>query len=134
MEIMNIYLDIDGVILNKEGKQMTYLTEFLTYLFDKFPTSIYWLTTHCKDGKTDWLFKHLDGKLDPINVKFIMRVKPNKWETLKTEGIDFNKRFLWFDDNALIAEQKILELHNCPESWVKVDNNLQEIVAKLKNT
>lgn len=129
---MNIYLDIDGVILTKEGKQMPYLKEFLQYIFNRFPTSVYWLTTHCKDGTTGWLFKHLDGKLDEINKRYVMRVKPTKWETLKTEAIDFNKEFLWFDDNALTVEQKVLELNRKLDSWVKVEDNLDEILFKLK--
>ncbi|KKR06253.1 MAG: hypothetical protein UT34_C0001G0293 [candidate division WS6 bacterium GW2011_GWF2_39_15] len=131
---MNIYLDIDGVILTKQGDQMPYLQEFLSTIFDLFPTKVYWLTTHCKDGTTNWLFKHIDGKLDPINEKFIMRVKPTKWDTLKTEAIDFTKDFLWFDDNVLMVEQKILQYYKKFDSWVKVEDNLEEITGKLKNT
>lgn len=54
---MNIYLDIDGVILTKEGKQMQYLKEFLLYVFDLAGENIYWLSTHCKDGNTDRVLK-----------------------------------------------------------------------------
>lgn len=128
---MNIYLDIDGVILTRQGDQMPYLKEFFDFVFKISPTNVYWLTTHCKDGTTDGLLNHLKGRLDTINEEYCMKVKPTKWQTLKTEAIDFDNEFWWFDDYILTAEQKILEQYSKLHSWVKVENNLKDIVEDL---
>lgn len=128
---MNIYLDIDGVILTRTGDQMPYLKEFFDFVFRISSMNVYWLTTHCKDGTTDGLLRHLKGKLNPIIEEYCTRVKPTKWQTLKTEAIDFDNEFWWFDDYILTAEQKILEQYSKLHSWVKVENNLQEIVDYL---
>ena len=42
----NIYLDIDGVVITKDGKQANYLEEFLEHIVSTY--DCYWLTTHCK--------------------------------------------------------------------------------------
>ena len=39
----------------------------------------------------------------------VSKVKPNKWDYLKTEGIDFLDDFLWFDDNFFPEERDVLE-------------------------
>ncbi|OGM16531.1 hypothetical protein A2V56_00600 [Candidatus Woesebacteria bacterium RBG_19FT_COMBO_42_9] len=46
---MNIYLDIDGVILANDKQAALYAKEFLKYVTDNYPT--YWLTTHCKGDR-----------------------------------------------------------------------------------
>lgn len=43
---MNIYLDIDGVILANDLHKSNYADEFIKHLVNKYP--VYWLTTHCK--------------------------------------------------------------------------------------
>lgn len=127
---MNIYLDIDGVILTKEGKQMQYLKEFLLYVFDLAGENIYWLSTHCKDGNTDRVLNHLQGKVEEDVFEVLKRVKGTRWETLKTEGIDLDREFLWFDDNIFQSEYKVLEELNKDYCLIKVENNLEELVEE----
>ena len=43
---MNIYLDIDGVLLVDVGKPAHFANEFLQAVLKKYPDSTYWLTTH----------------------------------------------------------------------------------------
>ena len=43
---MNIYLDIDGVIMANDREPARHVTEFLEFVVNKYP--VYWLTTHCK--------------------------------------------------------------------------------------
>ena len=43
---MNIYLDIDGVIITNNFQPAEHLGEFLKYILEKH--KVYWLTTHCK--------------------------------------------------------------------------------------
>ena len=43
---MNIYLDIDAVILANDKQPALHVKEFVKYLTDNYP--VFWLTTHCK--------------------------------------------------------------------------------------
>jgi hypothetical protein len=129
---MKAYLDVDGVILTKDGIQMPNLKEFLDILFTVFEGEIYWLTTHCKDSDTSRVLNRLQGVLEHDQYERLLFIKPAPWYELKTEGIDFNDRFYWFDDNVFLAEQKVLEDHGKKDSWIKVDNNLIEIVDYLE--
>lgn len=63
---MNIYLDIDGVLLVDVGKPAHLANEenlaigaaeFIKYAADNF--DVYWLTTHCMDGTTDHAIEYL---------------------------------------------------------------------------
>lgn len=46
--MINIYLDIDGVLLTKNLKPANYAFEFLQYVLSNYPFSTYWLTTRCQ--------------------------------------------------------------------------------------
>ena len=48
---MNIYLDIDGILLTKYGTLVPGAPEFVEQIVRKH--DVYWLTTWCKDGKSD---------------------------------------------------------------------------------
>ena len=126
---MNFYLDIDGVLLNKEGKPSLHLDRFIS---DVSKYNIYWLTTHCKGNATNALQK-LVGKVSPESYFLLLNFRPTNWNTWKTEAIDFTQDFRWLDDNIFIAEQKVLESHNCFDKFIKVDlvnnpNQLREII------
>jgi hypothetical protein len=129
---MNIYLDIDGVLLDtKEYKQMPYLKEFLNTVFDISNNNVYWLSTHTKHGKNDIALYHLKEKLDRDIFEIIKGIKNTKWDTLKTEGIDLDSDFLWFDDVIFQSEYKVLEKINKEHCLIKVNNNLEEMVEVL---
>ncbi|KUK77504.1 MAG: hypothetical protein XD93_0287 [candidate division WS6 bacterium 34_10] len=127
---MKIYLDIDGVILTKEGKQMPFLKEFLLYVFNLAGDEVYWLSTHCKDGNTDRVIQHLEGKVEDDVLEVLKIVRGTKWEDLKTEGIDLNSEFLWFDDNIFESEYRVLEELNKDYCLIKVEENLEELVEE----
>lgn len=118
---MNYYLDIDGTLLTKEGKQMPNLRGFLQMIFSMPNTRVYWLTTHCKNGDTDRVFRHISNAIEPDLLELLKQVKPTKWETLKTEAINFNEDFLWFDDWIMEAEKEVLRSHKCESKWIKVE-------------
>ena len=42
---MNVYLDIDGVLLANEKSAANYADEFLKAVLAAYPDSTYWLTT-----------------------------------------------------------------------------------------
>lgn len=45
---MNIYLDIDGVLLANDWNAANHANEFLRLVLEKYPDTTYWLTTHCQ--------------------------------------------------------------------------------------
>ena len=48
---MNLYLDIDGVLLNHDSDtKANYSIELIDYITNEF--DCYWLTTHCKGDAT----------------------------------------------------------------------------------
>ena len=46
---MNIYLDIDGVIVANDNTAANHASEFIEYVLTYYPDTTYWLTTHCQD-------------------------------------------------------------------------------------
>ena len=50
-----------------------------------------------------------------------MKIKPTKWKVLKTEAINMNEDFLWFDDTLSWGEEQELKKHNKVSSYVKVN-------------
>ena len=131
--MINLYLDIDGVILRKDQGLPKSLDEFLEFVIDNF--NCFWLTTHCKgDNKT--AIKYLSSFF-PINLLEKMKtVKPTNWETLKTEAINFDEDFVWIDDYPFEAEKAILNRKGKLENLIQVDlsneNELQLVIGKLK--
>ncbi|MEX1112173.1 MAG: hypothetical protein WEC84_01810 [Candidatus Andersenbacteria bacterium] len=128
---MNIYLDIDGVILANDKQPALHADEFIGHLVDNFP--VYWLTTHCRfEGDNPVL--HLSQFFSNDTVRQLKRVKPAYWDMLKTEGIDFNQPFIWFDDDPLETEKEFLAQRNILSSWVEVDlsKNVHQLRELLK--
>jgi len=137
---MNIYLDIDGVLLANENALAPHAEEFLNTVLDKYPSSTYWLTTHCWRGENRAV-EILSPHISPELIERIMQIKPTEWDEAKTDAIDFSQPFLWFDDDLYPEERTALEVHGAIAGWVGIDlandpNQLQkqiEELATLKN-
>lgn len=132
---MNIYLDIDGVLLVNDKEVSNYANEFLQAVLRKYPDSTYWLTTHYWHNQ-DTTRLVLDPHLSPETVVLLDKIKPTVWNDNKTQGIDFSQPFLWFDDDLFDDERKELELHDALQSWIEVDlykdkNQLQQLIKLL---
>lgn len=116
---MNIYLDIDGVLLANESNLAEGAKEFIKYAADNF--DVYWLTTHCMDGDpahaVEYIARVEQEDLRPWLIKF----KPTVWSLKKTEAIDFTKPFFWYDDDCFSEERKVLRDNNALNSWIEVD-------------
>src|SRR3989344_4999508 len=125
---MNIYLDIDGVILANDKQPAKYVKEFLKYVTDNYTT--YWLTTHCRDEE-NYVIPLLSRFLDKETIETAKKIKPTNWSMSKTEGIDFSKPFLWFDDYIFDFEKQDLIKHGSLESWIEVD--LSKNVEQLQD-
>ena len=124
---MNIYLDIDGVLLTKQGEPASYLREFLDYIVQRHTP--YWLTTHCK-GDAGPTIAHLKRKLPPELHTYVQAVGPTNWDVLKTDAIDFTKDFRWLDDAVMQSEEEVLQNHNALHKLISID--LQGKPARLK--
>ncbi len=117
---MNIYIDIDGVLLANEIHTAPGANKFLRALLTKHPDSTYWLTTHCWRGENRCI-ELLSPFLQPETAALLPKIKPTEWGELKTDAIDFNQPFLWFDDDLLPDEAKVLRQHNALGNYVPVD-------------
>lgn len=116
---MNIYLDIDGVLLDNRGSLSVGVTEFIKYAVEHF--DVYWLTTHCMDGTTEHAIEYLNRASDEDLRPWLEKFKPVAWSLKKTEAIDFTKPFLWFDDDCFTGEKIDLQQHRALNSWVEID-------------
>lgn len=108
---MNIYLDIDGVLLKKDGTLANYFEEFLEFFVSNH--NIFWLTTHCRGGENNAI-RHISryNEISERSLELLQKIKPTDWKTLKTEGIDFSQPFSWIDDCIMDAEKKVLLENN----------------------
>lgn len=128
---MNIYLDIDGVLIGSNSPQKDRV-RFIKYILKHYPDSTFWLTSHCRKDVNRTaeqlqyngdLPKKLIAKMDRI-------IQPNGFDTLKTDGIDFSKPFLWFDDNLFYSEKEVLQRHKALDSHIMM-NKKEPKMAKI---
>ena len=117
---MNIYLDVDGVLLNHDGSLANHADEFLAAMVHS-GHPVHWLTTRCRDGDSSAVVAVLGRLVQPSTVELLASIKPTSWATSKLEAIDLRSPFIWIDDQPLQFE--IEELQECGllDRWVKVD-------------
>lgn len=132
---VNIYLDIDGVLLANDKQPALGVKEFLTYFIDRYPT--YWLTTHCK-GDAEYTINHIHRYFDLETMELLKKIKATNWSYSKTEAIDFTQPFIWFDDQVFEFEKEQLRKNNCLNSWINVDlrnnpSHLKDILELFKD-
>lgn len=132
---MNIYLDIDGVLLINEDHASPHADDFIQHILKKYPDSTYWLTTHNWKGENR-AKEVLAPHLKPETVELLDKIKPSEWDELKTDAINFEEDFLWFDDDLWPDELKVLEKHNAATDFVMVNlgknpNQLKTLVERL---
>ena len=119
---MNIYLDIDGVLLANETHAANFADELLQEVLRQYPDSTYWLTTHNWRGKNrakEVLAPHLRAETVPL----LDKIKLTVWNEMKTDGIDFSEKFIWLDDDLWEDELKVLEEYNATDNFILVDLN-----------
>lgn len=127
---LNIYLDIDGVLLINDKNAAPYADEFIQHVISKYPSSVYWLTTHNWRGENR-AREVLAPHLKPETVELLNKVLPSEWKELKTDAIDFSQDFLWFDDDLWPDELAVLEENNATGNFVMV--NLDKDPNMLKS-
>jgi len=115
---MNIYLDVNGVLIDKYLKPAKGVVDFLKHTTEKH--TVYWLTTHCKGGENNAVW-YLKGKLPKEAHDYIEKIKVTDWSTWKTEAIDFSQDFRWLDDTVYRAELDMLREHGCEDKLIQID-------------
>jgi hypothetical protein len=118
---MNIYIDIDGVLLHdsleKNGQPVNHALELLREATTKH--NCFWLTTHCRGGENH-VAEYL-GKRFPESKIYLNKIQPTNWNTWKTEAIDFSQDFRWLDDDVYEEEYRVLSKHDCRDKLILVD-------------
>ena len=107
-KVDKIYFDIDGVLRGVASPREDVMA-LLRYCLDNYPGAVYWLTTHCRGGEN-----HTNSALrgefpDELVDELYSKVLPTDWGVLKTEAIDMDSDFVWFDDNLFESERMVLE-------------------------
>lgn len=115
---IDIYLNVDGVLLGSNSRPSNYSREFLKHIVPNFDT--YWLSSRAK-GENFAVIKELSLVFEPKIIELISRVRPTRWSFAKTQAIDFSRPFLWFDDELVVHERLELIKNNVLESWIEVD-------------
>lgn len=137
MSRLNIYLDIDGVLLSSEGRAASYADDFIRLVLSRWPDSTYWLTTHYWRGQNTTR-QVLEPALKPATLRLLDMIKPTTWGDLKTDGINFKQPFLWFDDDLYEEEREILKHYDALECHRNINlqkdpMQLLDEIAYLKN-
>lgn len=117
---MNIYLNIDGVLISESGQAAFYADEFLNLIIKKWPGSIYWLTMQSRGGRFG-SHEALKNVLKPATYARIRTIQPGAWRELKTDAIDFTKPFLWFDEHITPEENQILSRYQAEACFRQVN-------------
>ncbi len=138
--MINIYLDIDGVLLIPDytngDKWIPDIENIFKYLTENF--NCFWLSTHSHHGKLDT--NKLFYSLPKDNLKkYFEKIKSPAWNVLKTEAIDFSMPFIWIEDQPLASEIEVLKQHGCSESLLLVNikkdrltlEKIKEYVSKV---
>ena len=129
---MNIYLDVDGVLLDN-GKPASFVSSFLEHIFEKYPDTTYWLTTRC-NGDANEVLRQIQSLFDGDTQQLLEMIKPTSWPIVKTQAIDFSQPFLWYDDHLGWADKQALESNNALSSLRRIDLEAQpsQLVAEVE--
>lgn len=118
---MNIYLDIDGTMIHENLAESIPAIGLAEFIIALRPHTTYWLTTHCRDGNPERPREIMKQYLPAELHVDIDRIKPTVWDILKTEGIDWSKDFIWFDNDIRDAEWKMFAQSKEGQSFIEVD-------------
>lgn len=131
---MNVYLDIDGVLLANDLNPANHVHKFLETVNTK-ADKVYWLTTHCQ-GNASTAVNRLALVFEPKTLELVKDYLPTAWETAKTRAIRMDEPFLWFDDDLFHEEKNALIERGLLDNWIGVDlakdeDNLQKFITSF---
>ena len=108
MSGIDLYLDLDGVILRRIGRiefrgRLEYCVApgamgFLSWAVETF--SCYWLTSRSRDGSIEEIERAFRFARGAAGARGLVRaIRPALWGVEKVSGIDLSRDFYWVDDN-----------------------------------
>jgi hypothetical protein len=117
---MNIYLNIESVLLVSGSTLANHADGFLRAVLAKYPDATYWLTPNdeVSRDKTKTL---LASQLKPETTALLDEVKVAQWSGTESEAVDFKQDFLWFGNELWPEDLKALERHEVVERFVLID-------------
>ena len=119
---MNIYLDVNRVLLNEDLSPAKHVHEVIKIALENH--DVYWLTTHCRGDDTKQVIKYLSFHLKLPTIKLIKNIKPTYWINEQTEAIDCGKDFLWFVNYVMEEDKELLE--RCQKIKCLIEVNLEK--------
>ncbi len=125
---LSIYLDVHGTLVRNNTPEAC-LHEFITYITSTY--DCYWLTSLAKDGQIDNIQNYLllaGVSTETLELMF-KHVKPTKWHNNKSEAIDLDKPFLWFDDAPLATDIYILREKQLTDSLFQIDPQTEKTIC-----
>ena len=129
---LDLYLDIDGVLLKKNGEVPHGLEDFLRFAISNF--NCFWLTTHCK-GNSSTPIRYLSKYFSPNQIELLQNLQATNWDSLKTDAIDFSRPFVWLDDQPFESEKLVLNSNGCSNQLIIVDldrhRELKQVAIQL---
>lgn len=128
-KIDKIYFDIDGVLKGTASPREDVIA-LIRYCLDNYSDSLYWLTTHCKRGENQTNFALFDVFPAGLVEEMYQTFKPTNWEVLKTDGIDLDSDFVWFDDNLFESEKNVLESYYVLDGFFRMNPKDPEMAKK----
>jgi hypothetical protein len=128
-KIDKIYFDIDGVIRGVASPKEDVMA-LLRYCLDNYPGKLYWLTTHCRGGENHTNVALRGEFPDEFVDELYSKVLPTEWGALKTDAIDMDSDFVWFDDNLFEAEKDVLEQNYVLDGFFRMNPREPEMARK----
>lgn len=117
---MNIYLDVDRVLLKRDGTLAPHCEEFLEFFVTHH--TVYWFTIHCRNSENRVLESIMrKNDLSEKMRDLLQCVQPTTWQDLRTEVIDFSQDFVLFTDAVTFEEKTVLLEENAFFRWHEVD-------------
>ena len=131
---MNLFIDIDGVLLGKSPDTkrpcLAHSAEdFLRFCLNTF--DCYWLTTHCK-GDASTAINYLRPYADEKFIALAKKIKPTSFKTFKTEALFGD--FFWIDDQPTAYEIQYLDENDWLQYWIQVNTrkDINELSSALR--
>ena len=128
---MDIYLDIDGVLI-RNGKPTPVCFEFLRWVSQHHRG--YWLTTRDAHGSHDGILRAFRHALDtpvlpPPIAALLTAIQPTTWSANKVSAIDVASDFVWFDDDPLPTEIAVLRSLGLLDRLIVINSDDDLLVA-----
>ena len=127
--MITLYIDIDGTVIFTGESQCNEFTvaknclEFLQFCTKNFNCK--WLSFHTKSGLIDDVYQLF---IEATNCDILSqewkdvldKIEPVRWQTRKTNGINFTEDFFWLDDDVDCVDLIVMARHGILDSVIPV--------------